>query len=61
FDYTAVPALSSEAKEKLRVIRPTTFGQASRVPGITPADLSVIAIALERQRRERSNRATVES
>ena len=61
FDYTAVPALSSEAKEKLKVIRPTTFGQASRVPGITPADLSVIAIALERQRRERSERATVDS
>lgn len=61
FDYTAVPALSSEAKEKLRVIRPMTFGQASRVPGITPADLSVIAIALERQRRERSDRGKVDS
>ncbi|MBC8102166.1 MAG: tRNA uridine-5-carboxymethylaminomethyl(34) synthesis enzyme MnmG [Cytophagales bacterium] len=45
-DYAAVPSLSAEAKEKLARVRPVSLGQAARVPGITPADLSTLAIHL---------------
>jgi tRNA uridine 5-carboxymethylaminomethyl modification enzyme len=48
FNYNAITALSSEAKEKLAQIRPHSFGQASRISGVTPADLSVLLIHLER-------------
>jgi len=51
FSYDAVKALSAEARQKLRTVRPATLGQAARVPGITPADIAVIAIALEARRR----------
>jgi tRNA uridine 5-carboxymethylaminomethyl modification enzyme len=47
FDYTAIPQLRAEAKEKLGRIRPTTLGQASRISGISPADLAVVALYLE--------------
>jgi tRNA uridine 5-carboxymethylaminomethyl modification enzyme len=45
-DYAAVPSLSAEAKEKLARLRPVSLGQAARVPGITPADASVLALHL---------------
>jgi tRNA uridine 5-carboxymethylaminomethyl modification enzyme len=54
-DYSAVTAMSSEAREKLTRIRPATLGQAARVPGVTPADISTLHIyisARSRQRRE---------
>jgi tRNA uridine 5-carboxymethylaminomethyl modification enzyme len=44
FDYSAVPQLRVEAKEKLSRIRPTNLGQASRISGITPADLAVVML-----------------
>lgn len=44
FDYKAIPALSSEAKEKLHNQKPQNLGQASRISGITPADISVLMI-----------------
>ncbi len=47
FDYSAIPQLRVEAKEKLARIRPTNIGQASRVSGITPADLAVLLFYLE--------------
>jgi tRNA uridine 5-carboxymethylaminomethyl modification enzyme len=46
FDYTAVPQLRIEAKEKLSRIRPANLGQASRISGITPADLAVVMMYL---------------
>ena len=46
FDYAAVPQLRIEAREKLSKIRPTNIGQASRISGITPADLAVILFFL---------------
>jgi tRNA uridine 5-carboxymethylaminomethyl modification enzyme len=46
FDYRAVPQLRAEAKEKLGRIRPTSLGQASRISGISPADLAVLLIYL---------------
>ncbi|SFU07896.1 tRNA uridine 5-carboxymethylaminomethyl modification enzyme [Algoriphagus locisalis] len=48
FDYTGIPALSSEGKQKLNKIRPETMGQASRISGVTPADLSIITVYLGR-------------
>lgn len=44
FDYAAVPQLRAEAKEKLSRIRPANLGQASRISGISPADLAVLLI-----------------
>ncbi len=46
FDYTKIKALSSEAKEKLNRIQPSTLGQASRISGVSPADISIIMIYL---------------
>lgn len=47
FDYTAVSGFSIEAREKLIRFRPDTLGQASRISGITPAAISILAIALK--------------
>jgi tRNA uridine 5-carboxymethylaminomethyl modification enzyme len=56
-DYGSVHGLSHEATEKLSRVRPRSIGQAARVPGVTPADISSVLIHLERERRaERDNR-----
>ena len=47
FDFAAIPQLRKEAKEKLARIRPANIGQASRVSGITPADLAVLLLCLD--------------
>jgi tRNA uridine 5-carboxymethylaminomethyl modification enzyme len=46
FDYAAVPQLRAEAKEKLARVRPANLGQASRISGISPADLAVVLLYL---------------
>ena len=52
-EYDTIPSLSSEAREKLTRIQPISLGQAARVPGITPADISALGIYLSaRARRE---------
>ena len=50
-NYSQVSGLSNEVVERLDRIRPTNLGQAARVPGITPAALSVLNIHLEVRRR----------
>jgi len=53
FDYTAVSGLSREMKEKLQRVRPQTLGQASRIPGVTPAAVSLVNVYIEIQQRQR--------
>lgn len=48
FDYSSVMGLSAEARQKLLKIRPLSLGQASRISGVSPADVSLIAIWLKR-------------
>jgi tRNA uridine 5-carboxymethylaminomethyl modification enzyme len=49
FDYTQVSGLSREMQEKLTRVRPLTLGQASRIPGVTPAALSLVNVFIEIQ------------
>ncbi|MFN3159685.1 MAG: tRNA uridine-5-carboxymethylaminomethyl(34) synthesis enzyme MnmG [Rubinisphaera brasiliensis] len=51
FDYSALPQLRNEAKDKLSRVQPVTLGQAERISGITPADLTVLMMYLDRPRR----------
>ena len=51
FDYTGLIGLSREVREKLMKIRPLSIGQASRISGITPSAISLLLVALERDRR----------
>jgi tRNA uridine 5-carboxymethylaminomethyl modification enzyme len=50
-DYGAIPGISHESREKLTRVRPTTLAQASRIPGIRPTDIALIAGYLRRSRR----------
>lgn len=52
-DYSDVPNLRDEAREKLADIRPISLGQAGRISGVSPADVSVLMIYLEQKKRER--------
>ncbi|MDQ3617828.1 MAG: tRNA uridine-5-carboxymethylaminomethyl(34) synthesis enzyme MnmG, partial [Pseudomonadota bacterium] len=53
FDYAGVRGLSSEVQQKLERVRPETVGQAQRIPGMTPAAISLLLVHLSRQRRSR--------
>jgi tRNA uridine 5-carboxymethylaminomethyl modification enzyme len=55
-DYAALPNLSGEMVERLAAVRPRTLDQASRIPGVTPAALTVLRLAVEAQRRARRGR-----
>ena len=47
-DYSIIPNLASEARQKLAEINPTTIGQASRISGVNPADISILMVYLRR-------------
>jgi tRNA uridine 5-carboxymethylaminomethyl modification enzyme len=47
-NYSEIPALSAEAKEKFKKIKPKTLGQASRISGVSPADISILMVYLGR-------------
>jgi tRNA uridine 5-carboxymethylaminomethyl modification enzyme len=54
FDYGKVSGLSREMNEKLTRVRPRTLGQASRIPGVTPAAVSLINVYIEIQARQQA-------
>ena len=49
FDYANVHGLKTEAREQLARIRPASIGQASRLPGVSPADISILTVVLHQQ------------
>jgi tRNA uridine 5-carboxymethylaminomethyl modification enzyme len=57
FDYTAVPSLRMEARQKFMNIRPATVGQASRISGVSPADIGILMVWLKRSAVEKSEAA----
>jgi tRNA uridine 5-carboxymethylaminomethyl modification enzyme len=56
-DYAALQGLSNEVRQKLQAIRPRTIGQASRIDGVTPAALTLLAAHLRREGRGRARQA----
>ena len=48
FDYSQISSLSSEAKQKLSAIKPSTLGQAARISGVSPSDISVLLVYIGR-------------
>jgi len=59
FDYRSVSGLSREMQEKLSHVRPRTIGQASRIPGVTPAAVSLVNVFIEIQARRRDQAAAI--
>jgi tRNA uridine 5-carboxymethylaminomethyl modification enzyme len=59
FDYKSVSGLSREMQEKLTKVRPRTIGQASRIPGVTPAAVSLVNVYIEIQARRREQAAAL--
>ena len=51
-DYDDVPSLRIEARQNLKLFRPVSIGQASRISGVSPADISVLLVYLEKYRRQ---------
>lgn len=52
FNYLNIQNLALEAREKLNKIRPTSIGQAMRISGVNPADISILMIELKRRKYE---------
>ena len=48
FDYNAIPAMKTEARQRLNRVRPATIGQAARIPGITPADIALLLVHVKK-------------
>ncbi len=58
FEYATITALSSEAREKLSTRQPRTLGSAGRIPGVTPSDVAILSVFIERARRAAASRAS---
>ncbi len=54
-DYDKVPSLRIEARQKLKQYRPSSIGQASRIAGVSPADISVLLVYLEKERQQKKH------
>ena len=61
FDYAAVTAITHEAREKLSRIRPDTLGQASRISGVSPADVQALMVLLKRHRQPSGDGAVADA
>jgi tRNA uridine 5-carboxymethylaminomethyl modification enzyme len=61
FDYTTVSGLSREIKDKLIQLRPQTIGQASRLPGVTPAAAALLNVYIEIQSRQRKQASALDT
>jgi tRNA uridine 5-carboxymethylaminomethyl modification enzyme len=61
FNYGIVNGLSKEIQGKLQEIRPVNLGQASRIPGVTPAAISLLLVTIERLKRERGEKSIIEA
>ena len=59
FEYGTVSGLSREMQEKLNHVRPRTLAQASRIPGVTPAAVSLVNVFIEIQARRREHAAAL--
>ena len=57
FDYASVRSLKTEACEQLAKIRPISVGQASRIPGVSPADISILMVWVEQYKRQMQSQA----
>ena len=55
FDYAPIPGLSREVVQKLSEVQPETIGQASRIPGLTPAAIAVLLVAVDRHWKAAAN------
>ena len=55
FDYDEVPSLRIEARQKLKLYRPLSIGQASRISGVSPADISVLLVYMEQMKYHKGN------
>ena len=51
-NYDDIPNLASEAREKLKQVKPLTIGQASRISGVNPADISILLVYIESRRKK---------
>lgn len=58
-NYRAIKGLSRESVDQLERVRPYSLGQAARIPGVTPADITVLMVYLEQKRREGINASVV--
>ncbi len=56
-DYDGLTGLLTEARQKLKKVRPGSLGQAARIPGVTPSDVGILMVHLERLRRQRKQAA----
>lgn len=60
-DYEKITGLLTESKNKMQYIKPETLGQASRIPGVTPADISLMAIYISKIEKNKVSRETMGS
>ncbi len=61
FDYDEVPSLRIEARQKLKLYKPLSIGQASRISGVSPADISVLLVYMEQMRYHQQKTEPVEA
>ncbi len=50
FSFDGIKGLLTETRQKMNAIRPSSVGQASRIPGVTPSDISLLMVYLEREK-----------